>query len=364
MLARGSLPNILLLNLIRTLLGFLLLLCLIVPGVIYLVRTSMANHLLIANPKMKAVTALKASNKVMSGRTGEYLALCCSYIGWWFIGILTFGLGFVFISPYMKLAKTVYYKRNLQGDKANYVAEPQPLSPPPQAPQENYADGRFVPAPPHGKKKQATDPAVPPIETLEAADVKSMNDAARLVTGSEVPEVVIPMPTAVNAPHTHVSDSFTETVKPLTTQEVMDSDVDSKKFDEMFAELQRQAEEIEAAKTSGNFVEVSTSGSDDFGSPESAPPDDAPPAHPSQDAASARGRDRVERVAARRPSARPVTRERASSASAVDRASSANGSADASETNAGTEQGESREERLRREREERRARIERNKVRK
>ncbi len=253
-LARGGLTEILKLNLIRTLLGFLLLLCLIVPGVVFFVRTSMANHLLIANPKMKAGTALKASNKVMSGRTGEYLALSCSFIGWWLLGILTLGFGFVFILPYMHLAKTVYYKRKLQGDKAQYVVEAQPLSPAPSAPHENYAEGGFMPSPKSKGKRSNIDPnGAAPIDTLSAPDIENLNEAARDVTGVEVREVVIPSPVSarpaednsatvvsVDAEVSSVepidADAFTETVKPLTTQEVADADIVSKRMDEIISE--------------------------------------------------------------------------------------------------------------------------------
>lgn len=126
-LARSGTTKILLISLKRTVFAFLLLLCLIVPGVIYLIRTSMANYLLIANPKMKASTALSASNKVMSGKTGAYFALCASLIGWYLLGIITLGLGFVFILPYTNLIKAVYYKRNLQGDKTVYNTVVQPV---------------------------------------------------------------------------------------------------------------------------------------------------------------------------------------------------------------------------------------------
>ena len=124
-LARGGMTKILLLSLKRTMLAFLLTLCLIVPGIIYMIRTSMANHLLVANPKMKASAVLSASNKVMSGKTGAYFALTMSMIGWWLLGIITLGLGFIFILPYINLVKSVYYKRNLQGDKTVYVFNPQ-----------------------------------------------------------------------------------------------------------------------------------------------------------------------------------------------------------------------------------------------
>ncbi len=124
-LARCNMSKVLKLNLIRTLIGFGLLLLLIVPGVIYLSRTSMANHLMLANPSMKPMTALSASSKVMSGKTGGYFALMMSLFGWMALGVVTLGLGLVFIMPYINFTKTVYYKRKLQGDTGVYGYAPQ-----------------------------------------------------------------------------------------------------------------------------------------------------------------------------------------------------------------------------------------------
>ncbi len=201
-LARSNITKILLLSLKRTVLGFLLLLCFIVPGVIYFMRTSMANYLLIANPKMRASTALTASNKVMSGKTGTYFSLCMSLLGWYVLGVLTLGLGFIFIAPYTHLIKTVYYKRNLQGDKAVYYLQPQPVSPQqyPQQPGQTIAPQQQAQQP--VQQSQPQGPA--PIDTLAEEDVMDMNAAMRDFEAEQdntviddVPEVPI-MPVADN----------------------------------------------------------------------------------------------------------------------------------------------------------------------
>lgn len=194
-LARGGVTKILLLNVQRVLLGFLLTLCLIVPGVFYLIRTSMAEHLLIANPKLKASAALKASSSVMSGKTGAYFSLVASMLGWYFLGIVTLGLGFIFIMPYINLTKTVYYKRNLQGDKAEYKVIVQPVSPSISTPSEpmqarplremtDIDMNDFIsdePARPIVIDSQES--AIPPIDTLGSDDMAEMNAAMRDFSG-------------------------------------------------------------------------------------------------------------------------------------------------------------------------------------
>lgn len=202
-LARSGITKIFILSLRRTLLALLLLLCLIVPGVIYLIRTSMAHYLLIANPKMKASTALTASNKVMSGKTGAYFSLCMSLVGWYLLGILTLGLGFIFIKPYTNLIKATYYKRNLQGDKTVYNIVAQPISPP----QENTvqiqqnAQNAAKPMPAQTPtvqidvKNVEKQPA--PIDALAEEDVIDMNAAMRDFGSPEVVQEVKEVPIAV-----------------------------------------------------------------------------------------------------------------------------------------------------------------------
>lgn len=202
-LARSNITKVLLLSLKRTIFAFLLLLCLIVPGVIYLIRTSMANYLSISNPKMKASTALSASNKVMSGKTGAYFSLCMSLIGWYLLGIFTLGLGFIFIMPYTNLVKAVYYKRNLQGDKTVYNTIVQPVVAPDAQPimsQGTVQTGTVAQEATQNAEPVQQGPA--PIDVLADEDFIDMQAAMRdFDTPSkqsvDIPEIpIVPVTTA------------------------------------------------------------------------------------------------------------------------------------------------------------------------
>lgn len=96
---------------------------LIVPGVFFALRTSMSVYFLRANPDLKPLDALRYSNRVMKKHTGAYFLLCASFIGWFLLGIVTFGLGLIWAVPYFQTAKAVFYKRVLQGDTATYGAD-------------------------------------------------------------------------------------------------------------------------------------------------------------------------------------------------------------------------------------------------
>lgn len=219
-LARSNVTKIFLLNLQRTVVGFLLLLCLIVPGVIYFIRTSMANYLLVANPKMTAKTALSASNKVMSGKTGAYFTLCVTMIGWYLLGIVSLGLGFIFILPYTNLIKAVYYKRNLQGDKAEYAVPLQPVSPPPTENAQPVAP--IVPTVNVQPAQSPPQQPIMPIDTLGDDDLRDMNAAMRGIGGDDdgpvtVPEVPItPVYTATHSSSPRDVQEQTANEQPIT----------------------------------------------------------------------------------------------------------------------------------------------------
>lgn len=115
-----NLERVIVLRLLKFALWLAFTILLIVPGILFSVRTSMATYLLRANPAMKPKDALRASNRVMKGHSGKYFLLTLSYIGWALMGVATCGLGFIWVAPYFNTAKTVFYKRELQGDKKIY----------------------------------------------------------------------------------------------------------------------------------------------------------------------------------------------------------------------------------------------------
>lgn len=273
-LARSGMTTVFRMSVKRTLLGVLLLLCFIVPGIIYLIRTSMANHLLIANPKLKASTSLSASNKVMSGKTGSYFALCMSMTGWFLLGVATLGLGFIFIMPYLNLIKTVYYKRNLQGDKTVYVYNPQqtmayaqsvPGEIPAVQPQTFDAvsdvprvQEQVVNQPVRQQQAQQVQvqevkvervtPATAPIDTLDPSDVAEMNAAMRDLGEKNVKEVPITASATAAKPSAAAQEpiaspeksDIVETERVLTTKEVVAANVLNKKAAELFSDINNQ----------------------------------------------------------------------------------------------------------------------------
>ena len=86
-----------LIRLIRTGIGLGLTVLLIVPGVLFLLRTAFVYYVINNNPKTKAWDAFRESNQLVKGHTADLFKICLSFTGWFLLGIITFGLAFFYV---------------------------------------------------------------------------------------------------------------------------------------------------------------------------------------------------------------------------------------------------------------------------
>lgn len=101
-----------LLQLIYTVLWYLLL---IIPGIIKSYSYSMTYYILKDNPELKNNAAIEKSMQMMDGHKMDLFLLHLSFIGWAILCLLTAGIGFIFLIPYMYTAQAHFYedlKRN------------------------------------------------------------------------------------------------------------------------------------------------------------------------------------------------------------------------------------------------------------
>lgn len=104
---------------IFTILWFLLL---IIPGIIASLRYSMAYYIMNDNPGLKPLEAIEQSKKMMYGNKGRLFYLWLSFIGWFLIGILTLGIGLLFLLPYFNATITNFYEDIKQAAPAAHIA--------------------------------------------------------------------------------------------------------------------------------------------------------------------------------------------------------------------------------------------------
>ncbi len=99
----------LVLYLLHTVLIFLWTLLFVIPGLVKTYAYSMAYYIANDNSSLEARECLKASEKMMEGHKWQLFCLDLSFIGWYFIGALCFGIGTLFVAPYHEVARANFY---------------------------------------------------------------------------------------------------------------------------------------------------------------------------------------------------------------------------------------------------------------
>ena len=85
-------------------------LLLIVPGIIAGIRYSMSFYVLCDNPDGGAMNALNKSKELMQENKMQLFLLGLSFIGWALCCCFTFGIGFLWLYPYMALSLVNFYE--------------------------------------------------------------------------------------------------------------------------------------------------------------------------------------------------------------------------------------------------------------
>ena len=88
---------------------FLWSLLLVIPGIIKGYAYSMAMYILAENPEIGAREALRRSQEMMDGHKLELFCLHLSFIGWHLLAIITFGIAYVWVMPYINATVTNFY---------------------------------------------------------------------------------------------------------------------------------------------------------------------------------------------------------------------------------------------------------------
>jgi uncharacterized membrane protein len=101
---------------------FLWFLLLIIPGFIAIIRYSMSYYIMIDNPGISGLEAIRRSKQMMHGHKARLFSLWISFLGWFILGIITIGLGFLYAAPYFEATLASFYedlKNNGEGSDLN-----------------------------------------------------------------------------------------------------------------------------------------------------------------------------------------------------------------------------------------------------
>lgn len=73
-----------------------------------------STYLLLDFTEMGAIESMKLSAKLMRGNKGRYFYLSLSFLGWFLLGALSCGIGYLWILPYASMTFTYFYMDVLQ----------------------------------------------------------------------------------------------------------------------------------------------------------------------------------------------------------------------------------------------------------
>lgn len=81
----------------------------IIPGLILSIMFAMINYV-ISDGTHDVLDIFKQSAKIINGYKLDYFKFNLSFIWWMLFGILTFGIGYIYVIPYYGVANALYYE--------------------------------------------------------------------------------------------------------------------------------------------------------------------------------------------------------------------------------------------------------------
>ena len=84
-------------------------LLLIIPGVIAFLRYSQIWYILSEDKNISPMDTIRKSTEMMIGNKWKLFCLYCRFFGWFILCLLTLGLGFIVLGPYMSVSGAKFY---------------------------------------------------------------------------------------------------------------------------------------------------------------------------------------------------------------------------------------------------------------
>lgn len=94
-------------------------LLLIIPGIIAAFSYAMTFYIIADDESIDAMEAIDKSKAMMDGYKWKYFCLALRFVGWALLCILTLGIGFLWLVPYMQVSNAKFY----EDVKANYMSQ-------------------------------------------------------------------------------------------------------------------------------------------------------------------------------------------------------------------------------------------------
>lgn len=81
-----------------------------VPGITKLYSYAMVPYIMLDNPDMRYGKAVRESRRMMKGYKFKLLILHLSFTGWFILSLLSFGIGLLWLIPYIYTSEALFYE--------------------------------------------------------------------------------------------------------------------------------------------------------------------------------------------------------------------------------------------------------------
>jgi uncharacterized membrane protein len=82
----------------------------VIPGVIKSFSYAMTPYILADDPDVSAVAAITRSRELMDGNKMKFWLLQWRFLGWGILAVFTFGIGFLWLIPYVQASHAAFYE--------------------------------------------------------------------------------------------------------------------------------------------------------------------------------------------------------------------------------------------------------------
>lgn len=86
----------------------------IIPGIIKSFSYSQTYYIWKDNPNISILDCITASRRAMKGNKWALFCVYLSFMGWYLLGIISFGIGFIWITPYVTSTSVAFYEDRIK----------------------------------------------------------------------------------------------------------------------------------------------------------------------------------------------------------------------------------------------------------
>jgi len=108
-----GITNRIVLSILKSLFLSLWSLLFVIPGIIKGYSYALAEFISRKEPELSGNDCITKSRELMNGHKFDLFLFDLSFIGWYILGALTFGIGFIWILPYVWQSRVIYIDKNI-----------------------------------------------------------------------------------------------------------------------------------------------------------------------------------------------------------------------------------------------------------